>query len=534
MAGESVDVLIVGAGASGAAIAWSLAETRMDILCLDQGGWVKPSDYPGTTEDWESRAISSFGSYPNTRRRPEDYPVNDLGSPISPLMWNGVGGSTILWGAHFPRFHPSDFRVRTLDGVADDWPIDYATLEPYYDLNDRMMGVSGLSGNPAYPPKDVQTPPISLGKLGVTIAKGFNRLGWHWWPADGAIASQSYQGRESCVNAGLCIFGCAQGAKASTDITYWPSAVRRGVRLETHCRVREISLASNGLADGVVYVDSNGVTRKQKAEIVILACNAIGTARLLLLSSSGRFPDGLANRSGLVGRNLMFHPWGLVTGFFEEPVDGFKGPIACSVTSQEFYETDRSRGFVRGYTLQTVRSAAPGLTAMGGVGGTPVPWGRDHRSEFERVFGRTISMNVICEDLPELENRVELDPEMADGDGIPAPRVIYRLGENSSKMIEHGVARAREVMEAAGATETTADHPVRNTGWHLMGTARMGQDPETSVVNSWGRCHDVPNLFIVDGSVFVTSGGVNPCSTIQAVALYIGEQIKKNLENLFD
>jgi choline dehydrogenase-like flavoprotein len=155
MAEDPVDVLIVGAGASGAAIAWSLAETRMNILCLDQGGWVNPSEYPTTREDWESRAISDFSLNPNIRQRPEDYPVNDLDSPISPLMWSGVGGSTILWGAHFPRFHPSDFSVRTLDGVADDWPIDYAALEPYFDLNDRMMGVSGLSGNPAYPPKSV-------------------------------------------------------------------------------------------------------------------------------------------------------------------------------------------------------------------------------------------------------------------------------------------------------------------------------------------------------------------------------------------
>jgi choline dehydrogenase-like flavoprotein len=534
MAENPVDVLIVGAGASGAAVAWSLAETRMNILCLDQGGWVNPSEYPTTREDWESQVISDFSLNPNVRRRSEDYPVNDLQSPISPLMWNGVGGSTIIWGAHFPRFHPSDFSVRTLDGVADDWPIDYATLEPYFDLNDRMMGVAGLAGNPAYPPKSVQTPPVALGKLGVTIAKGFNRLGWHWWPSDSAIVSERYEGREGCVNAGVCMFGCAQGAKASTDITYWPSAMRRGVRVEAHCRVREISLGSNGLADGVVYVDAEGVTRKQKAEMVILACNGIGTPRLLLLSRSGRFPDGLANRSGLVGRNLMLHPWGTVTGFFDERIDGFKGPIACCVNSQEFYETDLSRGFVRGYTLQTVRSLSPALTALRGMVGTPLPWGRDHRREFERSFGRTISINVICEDLPEFENRVELDPELVDGDGIPAPRVIYRLGENSSKMLEHGVARASEVLEAAGASETVAIHPVRDTGWHLMGTARMGRDPETSVVNAWGRCHDVPNLFIVDGSIFVTSGGVNPGSTIQALALYIGDQIKQNLGNLFD
>jgi choline dehydrogenase-like flavoprotein len=534
MAEDPVDVLIVGAGASGAALAWSLAETRMNILCLEQGGWMNPAEYPSTAEDWELHILSDFNADPNARQRPEDYPVNCLESPISPLMFNAVGGSTILWGAHFPRLHPSDFWVRTLDGVAEDWPLDYATLEPFYDQNDRMMGVSGLAGNPAYPPKSVQTAPIPLGKLGVKIAGGFNKLGWHWWPADSAIVTERYQGREACVNAGPCMLGCAQGAKASTDITYWPAAIRQGVRLETRCRVREITLGGNGLVDGVVYVDADGVTRRQRAEVVVLACNGIGTARLLLHSRSARFPDGLANHSGLVGRNLMFHPWGLVTGVFDEPLEGFKGPLACCVTSQEFYETDRSRGFVRGYTLQTARSIGPALTAMGGMTGAPVPWGEQHRREFERSFGHTITISVICEDLPELENRVELDPQLADSDGIPAPRVIYRLGENSSKMIEHGVARAREVLEAAGATATYANHPARNTGWHLMGTARMGRDPETSVVNPWGRCHDVRNLFIVDGSIFVTSGGVNPCSTIQALALHCGDQIKKNLSNLFD
>jgi choline dehydrogenase-like flavoprotein len=534
MAEDAVDVLIVGAGAAGAAIAWSLAETRMNILCLEQGDWWNPAEYPSTKDDWELHSLSDFNPSPNARKRPEDYPVHELESPIAPAMFNAVGGSTIIWAGHFPRMHPSDFKVRTLDGVADDWPLAYPTLEPFYDLNDRMMGVSGLAGNPAYPPKSVQTPPLALGKLGVTIAKGFNKLGWHWWPADSAILSQPYEGREACVHAGPCLLGCAQGAKASTDITYWPAAIRNGVRLETRCRVREITLGSDGRVDGVIYHDAEGVARRQKAEVVVLACNGIGTSRLLLNSRSARFPDGLANRSSLVGRNLMFHPYAYVTGVFEEAQEGFKGPIGCCITSQEFYETDRSRGFVRGYTFEILRSLGPVSTALGAIEARPIPWGEAHRREFARRFGHTISIAVICEDLPEPENRVLLDPDLVDGDGIPAPKVRYRLGENSTKMIEHGAARAREVLEAAGARETFAQYPARGAGWHLMGTARMGTDPETSVVNAWGRCHDVRNLFIVDGSVFVTAGGVNPTSTIQALALYVGDRIKKNLANLFD
>jgi choline dehydrogenase-like flavoprotein len=534
MAEETVDVLIVGAGASGAALAWSLAETRMNILCLEQGGWMKPDDYPPTSDGWELHSLSDFHLSPNARKRPEDYPVNDSESVIAPTMFNAVGGSTITYAAHFPRFHPSDFKVRTLDSVADDWPLDYWGLEPFFDLNDRMMGVSGLAGNPAYPPKPVQTPPVPLGKLGITMANGFNKLGWHWWPADSAVLTQPYEGREACVNAGPCLLGCAKGAKASTDVTYWPVALRSGVRIETHSRVREITVGKNGMAEGVIYYDADGVERRQKAEVVVLACNGIGTARLLLNSRSSLFPHGLANRSGLIGKNLMFHPYAYVTGVFDELLEGYKGPIGCCITSQEFYETDASRGFVRGYTFEICRSLGPASTALGGAAATLVPWGPEHRREFERRFGHTVSMAVICEDLPEDVNRVELDPELVDSNGIPAPKVTYRMGENTSKMIEHGAARACEVLKAAGAKETVVQAPAREAGWHLLGTARMGTDPASSVVNPWGRCHDVRNLFIVDGSIFVTSAGVNPTSTIQALALYIGDSIKKNLANLLD
>jgi choline dehydrogenase-like flavoprotein len=531
---ETVDVLIVGAGASGAALAWSLAETRMNILCLEQGDWMDPAKYPGMTSDWETRQFSDFGLSPNTRKRPEDYPVNDADSPIATSMFNAVGGSTILYAAHFPRFHPSDFRARTLDGVADDWPLDYATLEPHYATNARIMGVSGLAGDPAYPPKEVPLPPLPLGKVGETLGRGFNRLGWHWWPSDSAIVSREYEGRAPCINAGTCLLGCAQGAKASTDITYWPPALRRGVRLRTRCRVREVTLGPNGMADGVVYYDADGVERKQKAEVVVLACNGIGTPRILLNSRSARFPDGLANRSGLVGKNLMFHPYAMVTGIFDEPLEGYKGATGCCIMSQEFYETDRSRGFVRGYSFEILRGFGPMSTALWGMGTGRVPWGPKHHRAFGELFDRTAGMVVICEDLPEERNCVTLDPVLTDSNGIPAPKISYRLSDNSTAMLAHAVARAKEVLEASGANDTVAEAPLPFAGWHLMGTARMGTDPESSVVNEWGRCHDVRNLFIVDGSIFVTAAAVNPTNTIQALALHVAETMKQNLGNLFD
>jgi choline dehydrogenase-like flavoprotein len=534
MPAEPVDVLIIGAGASGAALAWSLSDTRMNVLCLEQGDWMDPAKYPGMSTDWELGQFGDWAFSPNVRQRREDYPVSEADSPIKASMFNAVGGSTILYAAHFPRFHPADFRVRTLDGVADDWPLDYERLAPYYDLNARMMGVSGLAGDPAYPPKEVPLPPVALGKLGTTLARGFDRLGWHWWPSDSAITTREYDGRAPCINAGTCLTGCSQGAKGSTDLTYWPVALRRGVRLRTRCRVREITVAANGFADGVVYYDPEGREREQKAHVVVVACNGIGTPRLLLNSRSRLFPDGLANRSGLVGTHLMFHPYAMVTGVFDDPLEGHKGPTGCCIMSQEFYETDRSRDFLRGYSFEILRGFGPVSTALWGLQAGLVSWGADHHRTYGALSDRTAGMVAICEDLPEAANRVTLAPDLKDADGIPAPKVTYRLSDNSTRMMAHAVTRAKEVLQAAGATHTVAEAPLPLAGWHLMGTCRMGTDPETSVVNEWGRSHDVRNLFIVDGSIFVTAAAVNPTNTIQALALHIGDTMKRNLATLFD
>jgi choline dehydrogenase-like flavoprotein len=530
---DKVDVLIIGSGASGAAVAWSLAATRMRILCLEQGGWVKPTDYPSNGRDWEARVYGDFAASPNRRARPTDYPINDENSPIKVVNFNGVGGSTIMYTGHFPRLHPSDFRARTLDGVADDWPIDYATLEPFWAENDRMTGVSGLAGDPAYPPKQPPMPPLPLGKSGARFGKAMNQLGWHWWPSDTAIATTDYEGRAHCINLGNCTPGCAQGAKASTDITYWPHAIRAGVELRTHCRVREITTGPDGMASGVVYYDAEGVAQFQPAEMVIIACNGVGTPRLLLNSASARFPAGLANSSGLVGRNLMFHPYAYVYGYAEEPLDGNRGPPLC-LWSQEFYETDRKRDFVRGYTFEFGRGYGAIQEAISSTANGRLPWGEDHHRVYRELLHRRISMCAICEDLPEAHNRVTLDPVLKDSSGIPAPRIDYTRGDNRRRMLAHGIAHAREILAAAGARDGGVESPIRNGGWHLMGTARMGRDPERSVVNEWGRSHDVKNLFIVDGSIWVTSGGVNPTSTIQALALYIADSIKQRLANLFD
>ena len=534
MAEEAVDILIIGAGPSGAAAAWSLSNTNLNIMCLEQGGRMEFSDYPSTKRNWEFLRHNEYNVSPNVRKLPADYPINDKDSPIAIANFNAVGGGTIIYSGHFPRFHPSDFMVKTLDGVADDWPVDYNQLEPFFSENDKMMGVSGLSDDTAYPPIKGLLPPVPFGPMGEAIGKGFNKLGWHWWPSYSAIITRHYGGRAPCINLGPCDTGCPQGAKSSVDITYWPHALRNGVKLKTHCRVSKIEVNKFGKATGVIYYDKNGSECRQKARIVILACNGVGTPRLLLNSRSSDFPDGLANRSGLVGKNLMLHPLGYVEGVFDEPIESHIGPEGCSIFSHEFYETNRRRGFLRGYTMQILRGAGPMETALSGFALRKIPWGTEHHKSFRSRFNHIIGMGIIVEDLPELHNSVTLDDSLVDSNGIPAPKINYKLSENSKKMLKHGLSKGKEVMLAAGSSDTFGFGPVRNTGWHLMGTAKMGTDSKNSVVNEWGRSHDVDNLFIVDSSIFVTSSGVNPVSTMQALSLYIADTIKKNLKNLFE
>ncbi|MEA2799934.1 MAG: hypothetical protein QOE49_29, partial [Rhodospirillaceae bacterium] len=236
---------------------------------------------------------------------------------------------------------------------------------------------------------------------------------------------------------------------------------------------------------------------------------------------------------GLVGKNLMLHPWPIVSGYVEEALDGGRGPIT-SMWSKQFYETDPSRGFVRGYTLQFNRGTGPANEAITGAATGRLPWGRDHHRVYPELLDHRVGIGVACEDLPEEHNRVTLDPVLKDSHGIPAPRIDYTISENTRRMMEHGIAQAEQILTESGATRLHASRTVLNSPGHLLGTARMGDDPERSVVNAWGRCHDVKNLFIVDGSIWVTSGGVNPTSTIQALALHIADQMKQRLATLFD
>jgi choline dehydrogenase-like flavoprotein len=280
---------------------------------------------------------------------------------------------------------------------------------------------------------------VPLGKTGTRYARAMNKLGWHWWPSDIAVATTEYDGRAKCINLGHCTPGCAQGAKASADVTYWPHALRARVELRTRCRVREIATNEHGMASGVVYYDAKGEERFQPAEVVILAANGIGTPRLLLLNSaSACFPTGLANSSGLVGKNLMLQPWPQVFGYVDEELDGDRGPQTV-MWSKQFYETDRSRGFVRGYTLQFTRGTGPANKAITSMAAGRLPWGKDHHRVYRRLLYHRMQIGVACEDLPEEHNPITLGSVLRDSHGIPAPKRLH----HQRKHVAHDGTRHR-------------------------------------------------------------------------------------------
>lgn len=522
-ADDHVDVLVIGSGAAGGAVTKRLAEKGVQVVCLEQGDWRKPSDYPSSGSDYEAQMQRpQFSFSPNERKRPEDYPVLSAGqNPPDVEMVNGVGGTTVHWNAQFLRLHPSDFGVKTLDGVAQDWPIRHEDLAPYYDANEREMGVSGLGADPANPSsRSFPLPPLPTGRTARIFAKAFNHLGWHWWIFALGLLSRPYDGRPACDFNAQGWYGCGAGARASTDVTYWPKALCRGAILRTRARVREITVNPNGRARGAVYYDSEGNVREQFARVVVLCANGIGTPRILLNSKSKLFPDGLANSSGLVGKGLMLHVGQGVRGISSECFDDYLHSGRTGLYSQQFYETDARNNFVRGYTLLVGGGGGPLATALE----TNVPWGASHHREMSRRFPHVIRAGVIGEDLPEESNRVELDSNAKDSNGIPAPWVVYSFSENTRRMLQRGTQAARELLAAAGVTDIQEGTAYPWTS-HFMGTARMGTDPKRSVVNAWNRAHDVPNLFIVDGSSFVTSGAVGPTPTIGALSLRCADGI---------
>ncbi len=523
---EVADVVVVGAGPSGSVVTHTLAARGFKVVCLEQGDWVNPTDFPGNNPQWELQIQNQWAHDPNIRKLPADYPLDNSESDMTPVMFNAVGGTSIFFGAHWPRLLPSDFAVRSLDGVADDWPIRYEDLVPYYDEVDRFIGVSGVGGDTAYPEGlDYPLPPHPLGKAGRVAAKAANDLGWHWWPGTNAIASQKFKELSKCARWGVCEWGCPESSKASFDVAYWPHALRSGATLITGARVRQVETRADGMATGVAWIDRAGQEHVQQARAVVMCANGIGTPRTLLTSTSAAHPDGLANSSGLVGKNLMLHPNCTVTGTYDEDLESWRGPFGQLIHSMEFYDTRKEHDFVRGVKLHALPTPGPmmAVDAYGTLGYDAV-WG-DRFLDVARSHRNGILWAANTEDLPDESNFVGLSKTLVDSDGIPSPSINYRISENTRKLLKFAVARMEDLHQAGGAVRTVPVELWIDQPGHLLGTARMGDDPKTSVVDSWGRTHDVPNLFIADGSIFVTSGSANPTCTITALALRIGRHI---------
>ena len=530
-----VDVLIIGAGASGSTSAKHLSEAGFSVAILEQGDWISSNDYPGGKAEYELLSSKIWNPNPNIRSFPQDYPINLKESDQPIYMYNGVGGTTVFFAAVWSRPLPSDFRVKTLDGVADDWPITYEELLPYYEMTDLDWGVSGLAGNTAYPTS--KAPPLPahpINPSGRKMAEALNKLGWHWWPGYSAIPSAPYKHQAQCVRAGVCRLGCVAGAKASADVTLIPDALKAGAKLITGARVSQVTLDKKGRANGAIYF-KDGKEHLQGAKLVIIAANGIGTPRLLLMSDSKQFPNGLANSSGLVGKRLMVHPFGTTVGLYDQPMDEWLGPAGTQIECMEFYETDKSRGFVRGSKWHVIGTAGPLEMAIRwqigeGVKGEEF-WGHEFTAKMKRSVSHAVDWTVHAEDLPDESNYIELDPDLKDGDGLPAPKIHYTTSENTKRIMDFGLNRALEVHEAAGAIKSWITFRNFSSG-HNLGTAKMGDDSENSVVNRFGATHDVPNLFIADGSVFTTSTATNPTSTICALSKRTATYIVENAKNM--
>lgn len=522
----SADVVVIGAGPAGAALTWKLAQLGVDVLCVERGNWFDYGSVDRNNPNYDLRRKGELNANPNLRQGPDDDPIDDAESPIKPMIGNAVGGGSVWWSAHVPRFRMDDFDVKTQFGVAEDWPVDHVDLATHYDENERMIGAAFVAGDPTGPNRPNDGEPLPpIGAHGRKMASAFERLGWHWWPVD--LVNGATAGTEICDHTGPCDLGCAARKRQGADRIYIRKAMASGARLATGIRVQRFDIDAMGRVVSAQAIGRDGALQVH-GKIFVTAANGLDTPRLLLLSTSRRFPQGLANSSGKVGRGLMLHPYGRVDGLFDAPL-GFQAPgETAGIVSFEFQETRRERGFVRGAKLQVV--PGPGTLALAhGTAHGPLPWGKNHHTAMEERYDRWSGVTVCAEDLPETENRVVLSDRVRDRDGQPALKMIYRVSDNSRRILDHGLARAEELLHEAGAIETHATPLSDQAGFHLMGTARMGTDPCHSVVDAACRCHDVENLYVADSSVFVTSSVCNPTATAQALALRAAGSIAEQL-----
>ncbi len=539
---DQVDFLIIGCGAAGGVLARELSRNGFSVVVLEQGPWLTTRDF--SHDEYRNWSQSLLTVDPRTqpttfRKTPADKAVKQPAVSYGRM----VGGGPVHFTANFWRFHEIDFieasKKGTITGTGFvDWPITYSDLEPYYTKAEWDLGVSGVAAaSPFDPPrsKPYPLPPMPVKSSGVLFERGTRKLGYHPFPAPVAVISKSYQGRIPCQNCGFCMgFGCEMGAKSSPLPVLIPEAVASGrCEIRPDSYVRKIEIDQHGRAVGAIYFDKERKENLQHARVVIIAANGSETPRLLLLSKSNQFPNGLSNSSGLVGKYLMFNTDGIAAGQFEHQLNDYKS-IEVTRVIHDFYEIDSKHGFYGGGGIDARFFFYPISFAAGGLPQHVPQWGSEYKKTLNKYFTRTMVCHGHTTSLPVENNSISLDDELKDAWGLPAMRVTYKDHPDDLKTCQFMVDRGMEILEAAGAQDRWVPFPVEEStlGFHLLGTCRMGKDPKSSVVDIDHRTHDVPNLFLCDGSSFVTSGRGQPTETIQALAFRASDRItalaKKN------
>ena len=524
---EEVDFVVIGAGASGGVMAKELAVAGFRVVVLEQGPYLDESSFshdelkytfqPGLTNDPKLQPITyrKSSQEPAVRKKAIEY-------------GRQVGGGSVHFTGNYWRFHESDFHEHDLFGdVAGaslaNWPISYQDLEPFYSKAEYEIGISGLAGaNPFEAPrsKPYPLPPMPVKSSGVLFERATRQMGLHPFPAPVAVLSQPYRGRAGCVHCGFCeSFGCEMQAKSSTLVSVIPIAEQTGrCEIRPNSYVRKIETNARGKVTGAVYFEQGGKEVLQRAKAVVVCANGVESAKLLLLSKSNQFPNGLANSSGLVGKYLMWDLGVLAEGLFEHQANEYKS-IQVTRLIHDYYASDPKRGFYGGGGIDARFDFYPAGFALSGLPPDTPKWGLEFKKTFGHYYTRTISLLSHTSSLAVESNTVTLDPNVKDAWGLPAVCITYTPHPDDIATQAWMMRRQREILEVMGAKKIWGDpDDAVGTSRHLMGTCRMGKDPARSVVDSFGRSHDVPNLFIVDGSNFVTSARQQPTATIQALA----------------
>lgn len=503
---DEVDLVVVGAGAGGSVLAQRLARSGWRVVIIEAGPFWHPD------EDWVSDEAGSHGLYWTQKRIIGGSDPIELGKNNS---GRGVGGSMVHYAGYTPRFHPSDFATFSRDGVGADWPIRYEDLLPHYERVERELPVAGQDWPWGHPHKYPFSPhPISA--AAARVWRGARELGIQMRVGPVGIVNGTFGNRPHCIYRGYCLQGCKVNAKASPFVTHLPDALAHGVEIRAGCMATRVELDETGRARGVAYVDQVGsAERLQLASHVAVAGYSIETPRLLLKSTSTRFPNGLCNNEDQVGRYVMVQGATQSAGRWPDELRMYKAPPP-EVSSEDYYETDETRGFRRGFSIQTVSPLPIGWAEHVLADGH---WGRAMR-EYMRDYNHWATLGVLNELLAHTDNRVTLADE-TDEYGLPVARMDYTLTENDKANIAFSVSVITDILQAGGAQDVLTIHRFA----HLIGGARMGNSPEASVVDANQRAWAVPNLFLADGSVCPTQGAANPALTIMALASRLAERM---------